>query len=128
MRIVFSAILLSTMFLSGCKDNPADADLPDTYPSSNVSYNQYIQPIFNVYCNTIGCHDTYTRSGNVSFASYFDATAIPGIIVSKNANASLLVQSIQGKIQPQMPPNRAPLSTNKINAIITWINEGAKNN
>ncbi len=122
--ILLIAIALSS--IPGCKDNTTDTGTNDTFPASKIGYYDHIQPIFNTYCATIDCHDSYTRSGNLSLASYFDATARAGIIVKYNANASILVQRIEGKIQPQMPPNRAPLSTNKIQAIKTWINEGAK--
>lgn len=111
-----------------CKDNPTDSGTNDTFPASNLSYSQHIQPIFNTYCATIDCHDSYSQADNLILSSYYDATARAGIIIKNNANASVLVQRIEGKIQPQMPPNRPPLSTNKSTAIKTWINEGAKNN
>jgi hypothetical protein len=120
--------VLSMAGVYGCKDNASDPGTTDTFPESNLSYTQHIQPIFNTYCAIIDCHDSYTRTSNLGLSSYYDATARPGIIVANKANASVLVQRIEGSIQPQMPPNRAPLSTNKIKAIRTWINEGAKNN
>ena len=121
-------ILLLFALCSGCDDTATDPGLTDTFPDDSLSYTGHIQPIFNTYCGIIDCHDSYTREGNLSLGSYFDVTARPGIIVKGNANSSILVQRIEGSIQPQMPPNREPLSPNKIKAIRTWINEGAKNN
>jgi hypothetical protein len=40
----------------------------------------------------------------------------------------LLVQRIDGRIAPRMPLNSQALTTNQINGIKKWIDEGAMNN
>jgi hypothetical protein len=127
-RFHFLVIAMLVMMIPCCKDNTTDPGTNDTFPASNLSYSEHIQPIFITYCGVVECHDSYTRSGNLDLTSYYGATARAGIIVKKNANSSILVQRIIGSIQPQMPLYRPPLSTNKIQAIKTWINEGANNN
>jgi hypothetical protein len=125
----FITLILSvSVLIPCCKDNSTDPGTNDTFPASNLSYTDHIQPIFNTYCGVVECHDSYSRAQNLDLTSYYGATARAGIIVPKNANSSILVQRIAGSIQPQMPLYRPPLSTNKIQAIKTWINEGAENN
>lgn len=114
---------------SGCGDvsdpiSPSDV----VFPESNVSYARHVQPLFNTTCALAGCHDDATRQSNLSLTSYQNATARAGIIVPGNAEGSVLVQRIEGRLGSRMPLNRAPLSSNQINGIKKWINEGARNN
>ena len=117
------------IILSNCgKDlNPVSpSDI--VFPDANVSYSRHVQPLFNTSCAAVGCHDDATRAWDLSLTSYTNATARPGIIVPFNADQSVLAQSIDGRLQPLMPLNRAALNSNQINGIKRWINEGAKNN
>ncbi len=127
-RFFVFIVAIALIITPGCKDNTTDSGTNDTFPSSNLSYSQHIQPIFYSYCAIQGCHIYPDPAAELSLESYVDATHSAGIIIPKNADASRLFLRIEGKIQPQMPPNRPPLSSNKMQAIKTWINEGAKNN
>ena len=133
-RIISAAagcVLAAAVLLMGCEDETSGPG-PDSgeilFPESNISYGQHIQPIFNASCAISGCHNSTTRQSDLSLGSYVEATTRPGIIVSGDPEASLLVQRIEGRIQPQMPFNRAPLPENQISVIRQWILEGAKNN
>jgi hypothetical protein len=127
-RITTMTLFATVALLSSCsKDsNPTSSDI--VFPSSNVSYSQHVQPLFNTSCAVSGCHDDATRQNNLSLTSYTNATARPGIIIPGDAQNSVLAQRIDGRLQPQMPFQRPPLNSNQINGIKTWINEGAKNN
>jgi len=126
---IVSVAIITGSFLFGCSkdDNPTSASTI-VFPDANVSYSQHVQPLFNTTCALSGCHDDATRQSNLSLTSYQNATARPGIIVPGNADGSILVQRIDGRLQPQMPYQRQPLNSNQINGIKKWINEGAKNN
>lgn len=114
---------------TGCGDVSDPTSPYDVvFPEANVSYARHVQSLFNTTCALAGCHDDISRQSNLSLTSYQNATARPGIIVPFRADASVLVQRIEGRLQPRMPLNRSPLNTNQINGIKTWINEGARNN
>ncbi len=135
-RLVGNVLLLTFIagssllsFIAGCGKDNTLADLESiVFPATNVSYGQHVQPLFNLTCAVSGCHDDATKQSNLSLTSYVNATARPGIIVLGNPDASVLVQRIEGTIQPRMPFNRAPLNDNQIKGIRQWIKEGAKNN
>ena len=99
-------------------------------PNENVSYNQHIQPVFNVKCATSGCHDDGTRAGDYSLTNWANANT-PGIVNEGNVETSILVWKITGLNGDFMPPINSvipPLTRNQVDGIKTWIREGAKNN
>ena len=123
--------LAAALLLVSCEDEtsgpgPNSGDI--IFPESNVSYAEHVQPLFNSSCALSGCHDTATKAGDLSLESFREATARPGIIVPREPDVSVLVQSIEGTFQPRMPLNRPPLSENQIKGIRKWILEGANNN
>ncbi len=131
--ILFLTLLIPILISTGCKDTVAGSENIDqiVIPSSNVSFSQFIFPVFNIKCATAGCHDDGTRAGDLSLTSWANATIDPSVIFPGKPNNSKLVWSIEGQagIAP-MPPigfNR-PLTPNQIQGIKTWIAEGARNN
>ena len=116
------------VFYTGCKDTTAGIDSKDI-PSSNVSFGEYIAPVFLSKCANSGCHDDATRAGGISLTTWVGATA-PNLIVAGSPEDSPLVWSITGVsgFSPMPPPGRSPLTANQISGIKTWIKEGAKNN
>lgn len=127
-RYFITLVLLVVILLISCDDNlnlPSDEDIPST----NVSYNKHIQPIFNARCATAGCHDDQTKAAGLSLTSYQSTTASYIFVFPGNPDASLLVLSVEGRSQyPMPPPGRPPLTQKQIKAIRTWVAEGAKNN
>lgn len=93
---------------------------------SSVSFSNQVLPIFQTYC--VECHGgTRTREGlnmtsyeNLMAGSFNGAVVIPG-----NANESITVQLIAAGEMPERGP--AP-STEELQTIIDWINQGAINN
>jgi hypothetical protein len=98
------------------------------FPSSNVSYIKYIQPLFNIDCNYSGCHDSGTKAGGLDLTDYNSAMSVPGVIVPGNSKSSILVQRITGQLPIMPPPPLPTLTPNQIQGIKTWIDEGAKDN
>ena len=94
--------------------------------TGNVSFANNIMPILQTRC--LECHGgRQTKEGfnvstydNVLAGSFDGAVLIPG-----NASGSLMVQLIQAGEMP----NRGPaLTSEEIQMIIDWINQGALNN
>ena len=133
MKILFAvfctSLFLTFIFLVGCKDQGTNID-STTIPSSNVSYSQYIQPVFDNKCNNSGCHEDATRAGGLSLTSWANTTSDPGVVFPGEPQNSRLIWAIQNQagINPMPPYGYAALTRNQIDGIKTWIQEGAKNN
>jgi hypothetical protein len=98
------------------------------FPDSKVSFVRHVQPLFNYKCSITGCHDDDPQNTRLSLTSYYEATKYPGIIVSGLPDNSVLIQRLDGRLQPRMPLYRDTLSKNQYNGLRTWIKEGALNN
>lgn len=130
--LMFVAASLSLSVLACKDDNPTGDDgSPSTvvFPTSNVSYDQHVQPLFNQACALSGCHDNGSTQSPLKLTSYGNAVlSIPGIVVARNPDGSTLVLRIQGSVGQRMPPTGNMLNQNQINGIRTWIAEGARQN
>lgn len=126
-------LLLGVFLAAGCKDenNPLDGDSPSNivFPSSNVSFGQQVQPLFNQACALSGCHDDGAHQSALSLTSY-DKLMYGGtfVVVRGQPEQSMLVMRIEGRVGAQMPSPQRPLNQNQITGIRAWIGEGAKNN
>jgi hypothetical protein len=131
-RYLINAAIMFTftglILLSACKDT--GPGLTDVIPTSNVSYSLHIQPIFDYYCATSGCHDNSTQAGNLRLTSWDGTTASYSVVAPGNPTISKLYQVVSGISATPMPPVgiKIPLNANQVNGIKTWIKEGAKNN
>jgi hypothetical protein len=118
--------LLSLFSSCGKNSNPTTpSDI--VFPASNISYAQSVQPLFLQKCAFVGCHDDQSMAGGLSLTSYIALTAHSGIVVPGNSNNSVLAQKIDGR-NPHLDPVPVTLTSNQINGIKKWIDEGAKNN
>ena len=130
-------ILLSLIFIflsfTACDDtlntNPIDSII---IPSQNVSYNEYIQPVFNYKCNNSGCHNAQDLAGGIDLTNWNGAVSDPSVVFPFQPENSRLVWAVEGISGANpMPPLGAPvtpLTKNQIEGIKTWIKEGADNN
>jgi len=117
----------------GCKDEgPSDPDVSDVvFPASGVSYGQHVDALFQQRCAFSGCHaGANPQRGLDLLAPSYDALRnhLPTLVISGEPENSLLVQMLEGTVQPRMPYNRTPLTANQLTGIRTWISEGALNN
>ncbi len=127
--VFYTLSFLTFVFLIGCKDQGTNIDSTEI-PSSNVSYSQYIQPVFDNKCNNSGCHEDASRAGGLSLTSWANTTSDPGVVFPGKPETSRLIWAIQNQagINPMPPYGYAGLTKNQIDGIKTWIQEGAKNN
>jgi len=124
-------LLFAGFLIYSCDDSITASDIDSkVIPSANVSYQEYIQPLFTVKCAMSGCHDDRTQSGGVVLSSYGYATSNYAVVAPGNPTASKLVWAVEGIGARLMPPMGvvSPLNKNQIDGIKTWIKEGAKNN
>jgi hypothetical protein len=114
-----------------CKDEILGPKLSDiVFPSSNISYQNQVQPLFNVGCGgqNNACHGPLTFDvAGFSLDDYLNATSRVDIIVRGTPDASKLILVIEGKAPPKMPPTNQPqLNTNQIQGLRKWVQEGAR--
>ena len=128
---LFSALLLVTFsgaaLLSSCDDDGVGPGDDIVFPDSDVSYSAHVQPYFNLRCANYGCHEDQTRAGNLSLTSYTRLIERPGVVTPGNAQSSLLMQKIDGRL-PHPIDVPILINENQLKGIETWINEGAQQN
>jgi mono/diheme cytochrome c family protein len=95
------------------------------------SYARDIQPIFNEYC--VRCHGEALAESGLRLDSYqgvMQGTRGGPVVTPGIASGSTLVWVIQGLAAPEirMPHADRPLSPNRIQNIILWIDAGAPEN
>ncbi|MEK7671897.1 MAG: c-type cytochrome domain-containing protein [Bacteroidota bacterium] len=136
-QIVFGTIAFSLALTTGsCKkdDGPIGPDGSPSdvvFPSSNISYSQHVQPLFNQTCALVGCHSQGESADRLKLDTYenlrFGVRGLP-VVIAGSPETSELVFRIEGRTGQRMPLNRNPLNQNQINGIRAWIAEGAKRN
>lgn len=124
------SLMLILFSFSACDDTINQDDLDNVIiPSTNISFAEHIQPIFNARCNNSGCHNDGDRAGGLSLTSHANATESFLIVAPGSPDNSVLVWAIEGRTTEPMPPvGYRPLTSNQIQGIRNWIKEGAKNN
>lgn len=131
--LILLVIFLTSGLFTACDDTITNQNIDAIIiPSSNVSYSQYIQPLFNIKCTSSGCHDNASRAGGLSLTTYSNVIADPSVVFPGQPENSILVWAIEGNAGAKpMPPITAPvtpMTQNQVQGIKTWIKEGAQNN
>ncbi len=125
------AFLLGTLLLSvgvfSCGDDVLTDPRQVVFPDTDVSYQQHVQPLFNLTCTYSGCHSSDTRAGNLALTTYMEFIDSPGLIIEGNPESSVLVQVLEGRL-PHYVSFEERITQNHINGIRQWIKEGAQNN
>jgi len=106
----------------------AKAQFAKASGKGTVSFARDIAPIFVDKC--VGCHTDGDAKGGLRLDTYA-AMAMGGrsgqLLQERNAQASLLVQKlVVPNPQQRMPKGGEALKEAQIQAIVSWVNEGAK--
>lgn len=126
--LLFVSLLLTSVVMLTCKDKlPSQDDANNiTLPDSNLSFSKDIERLFSARC--LSCHAGASQP-DLSPPSYSSLMNYqPQLVVSGQGSNSLLIQLLDGRAQPEMPPSGARLTQNQIDGIRRWIDEGAINN
>lgn len=128
---IYLLLILSMSLIISCDDTVTANDIDKRIiPDSDVSFSDHLVPVFNLKCATAGCHDDITRAGSYSMTTWSNVVQA-GIVNPFTPETSRLIWRIQGNGVDIMPPLGStvrPLTENQVDGIITWIDEGAKNN
>ena len=135
MRRLF-VYLSIVMLLVACSEDKSSPTSPNT---SEISYANVVQPIFNNNC--IGCHNPngpaslLDLSAGVSHANLVNQPSAQDpswlLVDPSDDSKSLLYQKMKGTAtvgsNASMPPSGV-LANDVVDKVEQWINEGAKNN
>ena len=125
-------IFFGALLLTSCKDQTnQNHSSTIVFPDSNISFSKHVEPLFQETCLGAGCHGGAQPAVNLNLEtdawhSLIDYT--PPLILVKNGTNSPLVKYLDGRLAPQMPLRSQPLTTNQINGVKKWIDEGAAPN
>jgi hypothetical protein len=130
---LLTILFFSILSVSACGDKGTNAEDNIVLPESNLNFVDHIQPLFISKCaNRNGCHSAFEPARGLNLTDYqtimthfavnTEILVDPGI-----AERSFLYNILKGPILgvPRMPLEQAPLNSNNINGVKTWINEGA---
>jgi YVTN family beta-propeller protein len=138
---VFLILLLTANAISffGC-----DSGGSPMAPGTPVSFSGDVLPIFEKSCNVPGCHNSTDKQAGIDLTTWqsimINGSNFGAEIIPYNSKWSHLMQhinrvdtNISPFSEPMMPKelrpytNGQPLSRDKIELIMNWINQGAKN-
>lgn len=136
--LVFTSIFVFLMY--ACKHDPINPidppiDPPVDPPSGNlcdpdsVYFQNQILPILVSNCTESGCHNPQDHEEGVVLNSYQNLLATVNHVTLNDWDENKLIKSLEeDDLEDRMPQNKPPLSSDQINLIKTWINQGALNN
>lgn len=130
-------LALDSINFTGCgTDNPIA-------PGETVSFSRDVLPIFAANCTFPGCHNSTDRQGGLdltNWQSIMNGSSFGTEIIPYNSRWSHTIKhinrvdtNISTYSEPMMPQvkvpfsNGQPLSRNLIETIVSWVNQGAKN-
>jgi hypothetical protein len=122
-KIFIFMLLLMMLVVMSCHDQkPSEI----VFPASGISYNRTVQPLFNLACNSSGCHEAATAAGGLDLSTYYGTRySKSGVVIPYDTVSSRLIWSIEGRLGTQPMPPGGVLTTNQIQGLRKWIMEGA---
>ena len=87
-----------------------------------VCYQSEIEPIINSNCAMSGCHDATSQAAGYDLSNYF---GVMNIVKPRQPSKSTLIKVTTGGGEEMMPPSSPPLTSDQIDLITTWIEQGA---
>ena len=95
-------------------------------PSKIITFTDDIQPIFDQNCSTVGCHQAGNINPNLEAGSAYQSLISGNFIDTDNPENSELYQWMSGNRSITMPISGINEEFNIY--VLTWIEQGAKNN
>jgi uncharacterized membrane protein len=129
MKLRMQALSLAALLpvvMAGCSSEQAVKE---------ISFNNDVAPIFQENC--LKCHtpggpgEQASGLDMTSYDSLMKGTKYGPVVIADDSYSSAIVMLIEGRADPKlkMPHgDNRPLTAEEINALKTWIDQGAKNN
>jgi WD40 repeat protein len=122
-RLEYACVLVTAALALA---HQTDAQKPRLAAATTPNFATDVVPILEKNCT--GCHSSSAHKGGLvldSYKSLMNGGRHGEVIVPHNADASRLVEMIEGKLDPRMPLESDPLGHRDIKVIRSWINAGA---
>lgn len=129
MKYHFSIFFIFTLIVvSGIMSCSYDQHLPEEEPvvTDSVYFADDILPIFNMSCNTSGCHNSGGVAPDLSPGNAYNSLIEGGYIDTQNPDNSELLQWMRGNRKLNMPLEGPDPEYNSL--VLAWITQGALNN
>lgn len=127
--------IIYVLFVS-CKHEPLVNDPMNPNPTKSdscdadtVYYVNDIQPLLNSNCAFSGCHDANSKAEGIDLSNYVATMQSDVIETSSPSNSELyevITDSDPDKRMP--PPPYAALNAQQVQTLLTWMQQGARNN
>ena len=106
---------------------PTEAPTQTPVQSTEVSFSAEVLPILESRCKNCHGGDRGTAEGldMTSYANLMTGSDNGPVVVSGNADGSLIVEML---VQNKMPKRGPKLTPPQVQLIIDWVNQGALNN
>lgn len=141
MKKIFLGLFALTILVIACKHEPSvpapvtvkgGANIPvnNTPPevpcdSTKVYFDREIQPILNRNCAVSGCHDAGTATDGVILNDYNNTVQTADVRPFDPESSDLYERVTETDPDKMMPPPSKPgLTSDEINLIAKWINQG----
>jgi hypothetical protein len=127
--LIIGFLIVCTFILFSCKDQTTQNQSSNfVFPPSGVTFTKHVGPFFQLTCLGSQCHSENNAQGviNLQTNAYHNLLDhLPALVIYKNGKISPLVMYLDGRLAPRMPLRQDSLTTNQINGVKTWIDEGA---
>lgn len=120
-------VALVIVSFPACTTGPTGVVSSIFFPDRNVSFSAHVKPFLNESCAQSGCHDEFTRAGNLSVVTYTDLLRNPGTISPGDSSSSVLCQILSERL-PHTQPIIQFSTLNQRRGVCIWIQEGSFNN
>lgn len=138
-RTVFSVSVLFFLFVMAilaCKHEPiipndpvVDPPTGGTCDPDSIYFENQILPLLVSNCTEAGCHNAQDHEEGIVLTSYQSLLSTVERVTSNDWSKNKLIKSLQEtNLEKRMPQNKPPFSTEQINLIKAWVNQGAVNN
>lgn len=98
-----------------------------TCDTTKVYFQQQVLPILLSNCTMSGCHDVASHQEGVILTSYQNVMTTAGIRPGRPFDSELYEMIVENDPRKKMPPPpNAPLSSQQIDLIKNWIQQGAQ--
>lgn len=127
---LFILVLIAIVSFQSCTYDVLEKEpCTDVIPDS-VSFSANILPLFRANCSLSGCHSGSIPAGSLNLEDSQAYTQLTqsgtDYINTATPKISLLYMQMTSVTEP-MPPT-GPLDECRINLVLKWIEQGAKNN
>jgi len=138
-RSIFSVFAFTSLFsllIFACKHEPLVPNDPVVDPPSgnacspdSVYFQNQILPLLVSNCTESGCHNAQDHKEGIVITSYGTLMSTVERVTSNDWGKNKLIKSLQETdLEKRMPQNKPPFTTDQIDLIKKWVNQGALNN